>query len=60
MKGATNMNLAQLKYFIEVSRNLNISATARKLHVSQPAISRSLRDLETELGVTLLICKGRL
>lgn len=53
------MNLTQLKYFIEVSRNLNISATARKLHVSQPAISRSLLDLERELGVTLLTRQGR-
>ncbi|WP_057740198.1 LysR family transcriptional regulator [Limosilactobacillus secaliphilus] len=53
------MNLSQLKYFVEVSKSLNISATARKLHVSQPAISRSLRELEAELGVKLLTQQGR-
>lgn len=59
MKGVANVNLTQLRYFVEVGKSLNISATARKLHVSQPAISRSLRDLETELGVELLTRQGR-
>lgn len=53
------MNLTQLQYFADVSKSLNISASARKLHVSQPAISRSLRDLEDELGVRLFRRQGR-
>ena len=59
MKGVANMNLTQLRYFVEVGKSLNMSATARQLHVSQPAVSRSLRDLENELGVKLLTRQGR-
>lgn len=53
------MNLTQLYYFTEVSKSLNVSATARQLHVSQPAISRGLHDLEKELQVQLFIRQGR-
>ncbi|WP_261807245.1 LysR family transcriptional regulator [Lapidilactobacillus luobeiensis] len=47
------MELRVLRYFITVVGERNISRAAEKLHVSQPTISRQLKDLETELGVTL-------
>ena len=42
-----------MEYYLAVVREGNISAAAEALHVSQPALSRQIKDLEEELGVTL-------
>lgn len=47
------MDIRIMEYFLAVTREGNISAAAEALHVSQPALSRQMRDLEEELGVTL-------
>lgn len=47
------MNIRVLRYFIEIVREGNISHAAHRLHVSQPALSRQIMELETTLGVTL-------
>lgn len=47
------MELRVLRYFIAIVKDGNISSAAKRLHVSQPALSRQIMDLETELGVTL-------
>lgn len=47
------MEIRVLRYFIEIVREGNISAAAQRLHISQPALSRQIMDLETELGTTL-------
>ncbi len=44
------MELTQLRYFVVIARNGSLSKAARELHVSQPALSRSLAKLEEELG----------
>ena len=50
------MNIPQLRSFSEVVRqNMSVSRAAAVLHTSQPGISRQLRELEDELGVTVLI-----
>ncbi len=49
-----NSNLNQLKIFYIVAKEGNISASAKKLFVSQPAISMALSRLEESLDVTLL------
>lgn len=47
------MELRVLRYFIAVANEQNISAAAKHLHLSQPTLSRQLKDLELELGTTL-------
>src|SRR5437762_6393622 len=47
------MELRHLHYFIGVGEEENVSRAALKLHVSQPALSRQIRDLEGELGFPL-------
>ena len=47
------MDIRIMEYFLAITREGNISAAAEALHVSQPALSRQIKDLEEELGVTL-------
>lgn len=47
------MTIMQIRYFLEVCKRSSITRAAEQLHVSQPSISNSIRELETELGVNL-------
>lgn len=49
------MELRLLEYFLAVAREQNITAAAESLHISQPALSTQLKNLEDELGKQLLI-----
>lgn len=49
------MELRVLNYFVTVAREQNISNAAKILHITQPTLSRQLKDLEDELGKTLFI-----
>ncbi len=54
------MNLNQLRYLREVARNgLKVSEAAETLFTSQPGISKQIRLLEEELGVTILVRNGK-
>ena len=48
------MELRHLRYFVAVGEEENMSRAAVKLHVSQPALSKQVRDLEDEIGFSLL------
>lgn len=47
------MDIHQLEYFSEVAKNLSFTKAATALHVSQPSISKAIKNLENELGVPL-------
>jgi DNA-binding transcriptional LysR family regulator len=53
------MRLSQIRDFIAVTNAGSLRAGARTVGVSQPAITKSIRQLETELGVQLLLRNAR-
>lgn len=54
------MNLQQLRYLHEVARQgLNVSNAAAALYTSQPGVSKQIRLLEEELGVTIFTRSGK-
>lgn len=53
------MNIQQLRYLVATADVGTMTGAASSLHMSQPALTRALRALESELGVTLLVRVGR-
>ena len=49
------MELRVLEYFLIVAREQNITRAANILHITQPTLSRQLKELEEEIGKTLLV-----
>lgn len=49
------MELKQLLYFKEVAKHKSITKAAQQIHISQPALSKSIKALEEELGTILII-----
>jgi len=48
------VELRHLRYFVAVAEMENVSRAALKLHVSQPALSRQIRDSRRQIGISLL------
>lgn len=49
------MDLRLLTYFLTIAKYQNITQAAQALHMTQPALSRQLKELEQSLGVTLFL-----
>ena len=53
------MELRVLQYFLAIAREQSISGAADYLHISQPTLSRQIKDMEEELGKQLFIRGSR-
>lgn len=49
------MEIRELRYFLAVAREENITRAAQSLHIAQPSLSKQLMELEKKLGKQLLI-----
>lgn len=54
-----DMELTQLKYFLEVAKNEHVTQSAKNLCIVQPALTQAIHKLEDELGVSLFKTSGR-
>lgn len=53
------MEVYQMRYFASYAKYENISMAAQELHVSQPSVSKAIKALEKELGVSLMRKSGK-
>src|SRR5260370_27601521 len=53
------MELHHLRYFVAIADRLSFSRAAAELELTQPSLSRQMRDLEQELGAPLFNREGR-
>ena len=47
------MNIRQLEIFLAVCETMSVTETSKRLYLSQPAISKTIRELETDIGILL-------
>ena len=60
LAGFCVMEMHQIRYFLAVARELNFTRAAQSCHVSQPALTRAIQQLEDELGGQLMRREGKL
>lgn len=53
------MELRELRYFLAVAQELNITKAAEYLYISQPSLSKQMQNLEKEVGKPLFVRSNR-
>lgn len=53
------MTISQLRYVITVATSASMNEAAKKLFISQPSLSTTIRELETEIGVDIFVRSNR-
>ena len=53
------MEIRMLRYFLTIAAEQNISQAARVLHITQPTLSRQLKEFEEKLGTDLFIRENK-
>lgn len=53
------MTIQQIRYIIEIARSGSMNEASKKLFLSQPALSSTLKDVEEELGIEIFIRTGK-
>jgi DNA-binding transcriptional LysR family regulator len=54
------MEIRQLEYFVAVAEEANFTRAAERVHISQSGVSAQIRQLERDLGATLIDRSGRI
>ncbi len=54
-----NLSLRQIRIFSAAARHLSFSRAAEEMHLSAPAVSMQIKELEEELGLALFLRSGR-
>ena len=49
------MSITQLKYLVAVVKAGSINEAAKSLYISQPTLSKAIKELEKEMGITILM-----
>lgn len=48
-----NISLRQIRIFLSAANHLNFSNTAKELHITSPAVSLQIKEMENDIGVKL-------
>lgn len=59
MKWGGEMELTQIRYFLDAAQTQHITKSAQRLSIAQPALTKAIHKLEDELGVPLFVRRGR-
>lgn len=54
-----NLTLRQIRIFICAAKHMNFSKAAEELHISAPAVSLQIKEMEEDIGVSLFLREGR-
>jgi DNA-binding transcriptional LysR family regulator len=54
-----NLTIRQIRIFIAAAKHMNFSKAAEELHVSAPAVSLQIKEMEADIGVSLFARNGR-
>ncbi|WP_274379999.1 helix-turn-helix domain-containing protein [Paenibacillus mucilaginosus] len=58
-RGCPHVDIRQLAYLLEIAKHQNITKAAEALHMTQPTLSKIVKAVEEELGVTLFDRSGK-